>query len=163
MNEVEKFKGFLEKIALLPMNLSASKPRPASASTTITAPPPAPKAFNVTLKPMRGEAKSLKLAVETGVGELRLKAAQMFAVDEPELCRLIRNGRALQDDGVSLSTAFGLGSAEVTLHLLEKPKEGKITLSEAVWKKIEQVLEGEAGLSEASQRKSIIDKFRSTL
>lgn len=165
MTEIEVFKGFLEKIATLPLNPAASKPRPASATTTIPPPPAPPTSFTVTLKPMRGDAKTLKMALDASVSQLRAKAAEAFAIEDVARCRLIRSGRALQDDSVTLSAAFGMGAAEVTLHLLEKPKEvaaaAKISLSEACWSRIERVLE-EEGVGVAD-RKLVIEKFQTSL
>jgi hypothetical protein len=161
MNEIQIFKSFLEKIAVLPMNPGASKPRPASASTTISAPPAPPSSFTVCLKPMRGDSKTLKMALEASVTQLRTKAAEAFGIDDPERCRLIKNGRALQDESAVLSNVFGLGTGEVTLHVLEKPKAKTAALSETAWRSIEEVLEHEG--VEAGERKLILSKFQSSL
>lgn len=168
-NQLDIFKGFLEKIAVLPMNPAAVKARPASASTSIAPPPQPVKSFVITLKPMKGESKTLKMGVDVKVGELRAKAAEAFSISEFDRCRMIRNGRALQDDSVKLGDAFGVLAAEITLHLLEKPPAENPVLSgwkssaeAAVWSKIERVLE-EEGLTDASARKNLLTKFRSCL
>ena len=168
-NQIDTFKGFLEKIAVLPLNPAAIKARPASASTSIAPPPQPVKNFVITLKPMKGEAKTLKMGIDVKVGELRAKAAEAFSISEVDRCRMIRSGRALQDDSLKLGDVFGVMSAEVTLHLLEKPPAENPLVSgwksagdAPIWSKIERVLE-EEGLTDATARKTLLSKFRSCL
>jgi hypothetical protein len=168
--ETKTFDGFMERIRALPLLPGNAAPlgQRVGAPMSVTAPPTVPTHFTITLKPMRGEAQTVKVPVTEKVGALRVRAAELFAIGEVERVRLIRSGKALMADEAMLSEVVGLGSGSaVTLHVLEKPVVAAsvplVDVSHPIWGKIDALLMESGGVGDVSVRRDYISRFQAAL
>lgn len=182
MSEIKTFKDFLDKINNLPANPKYSAFNSSGGSVphqnssvpikgSINPLPTKPVNLALTLKPLRGDPKTIRVPFSQTVGNLRAKAAEIFNISEVERCRLIRGGKALFDDNQSVESVFGSTAESQILHVLEKPPtvsadseiSWKSSADHAIWLKIDGLLQSEGGVSAAAERSSIIEKFRKSL
>ena len=179
-SEIKTFKDFLDKINNLPANPkysafnSSGGSVPHQNSSTpikgnINPLPTKPTNLTLTLKPLRGDPQTIRVPFSQSVGDLRVKVSEIFNISEVERCRLIRGGKALSDDKQIVENVFGTASETQILHVLEKPSAVAATSSwkscadHAIWSKIDELLQSEAGVSASIERSTIIEKFRKSL
>lgn len=175
-SEIKTFNDFLDKIKLLPKNSKYSNEIDRKNSTpvkgTINPPPSKPTHLLLTLKPLRGEVKTLRVPFSQTVEELRESVSELFKISDSERCRLIRGGKALSDDKQILENVFGTASDSQILHVLEKPPTAPVasnkndswkSFDHPIWAKIDGLLQSDAGIDSGNDRSVIIEKFRKSL